>query len=116
MITNTGGRDVVISQIQVRGQTCATLYDNTPNATAVSSGDDLSFVTIANLASGSPAHYGALAAVTGTILLSSGNTVIVYIGSPDSVSLNDIGTTIGITVFTSQAMYYKEANVQASGA
>ncbi len=33
--------------------------------------------------------------------------------SPDSVGLNDIGLTVAFTVFTSQAMYYKETNVQA---
>jgi len=27
--------------------------------------------------------------------------------------MNDIGTTAAFTVFTSQAMYYKETNVQA---
>ena len=30
------------------------------------------------------------------------------------LSVNDIGTTIGITVFTSQAMYYQETNVQTT--
>ena len=34
--------------------------------------------------------------------------------SPDSITLNDIGLTVAFTVFTSQAMYYKETNVQAA--
>jgi hypothetical protein len=37
----------------------------------------------------------------------------IYINKPDSITVNDIGLTVGVTVFTSQAMYYQEANVQA---
>ncbi len=33
--------------------------------------------------------------------------------SPDSIGVTDIGTTAAFAVFTSQAMYYKETNVQA---
>jgi hypothetical protein len=39
--------------------------------------------------------------------------MLIYITSPDSITINDIGLTVAITVFTSQAMYYKETNVQA---
>jgi len=47
-------------------------------------------------------------------VLTSGSTMAVYITAPTSVSINDIGTTIGMTVFTSQAMYYTETNVQTT--
>ncbi len=36
------------------------------------------------------------------------------IDAPDSIGTNDIGLTVAFTVFTSQAMYYKETNVQAT--
>jgi uncharacterized protein YneR len=49
------------------------------------------------------------------ITVQSGYSIIVYIDSPDSISVNDIGLTVGMTVHTSQAMYYKECNVQATG-
>jgi hypothetical protein len=39
--------------------------------------------------------------------------MVVFVDSPDSITINDIGLTVGITVFTSQAMYYQEANVEA---
>ena len=39
--------------------------------------------------------------------------MIVYIAQPDHVSVSDVGVTVGVTVFTSNAQYYKEANVQA---
>lgn len=34
--------------------------------------------------------------------------------NPDSIALNDSGITVGITVFTSSAQYYKEVNVEAA--
>ena len=118
MITNTGGRDVVLSKISCRGQD-SDLATEVFYAVA-ESGDDLTVdlnytagVTIAaadvvgNFTNG-------LAAPTGTsIVLTSGSTIAVYINSPDSISVNDIGLTVALTVFTSQAMYYKETNVEA---
>jgi hypothetical protein len=101
-ITNTGGRDVVISKITVRGQECTSMFaDPAQNATA----------DIVYAAPDTPYE-----AVTGSIVLPSGSTVGVMMTSPDSIGLNDIGLTCAFTVFTSQAMYYKETNVQAAPA
>jgi heme/copper-type cytochrome/quinol oxidase subunit 2 len=102
VITNSGGRDVVINKIAVRGQAAAwaTVYadpDQDPDT-------DLAYVA-------APADPYIVA--TGSIVVPSGTTVGVYVTSPDSIGLNDIGLTAAFTVFTSQAMYYKETNVQA---
>jgi hypothetical protein len=40
--------------------------------------------------------------------------MVIYVDQPDSIALNDVGITVGITVFTSNAQYYKETNVQAA--
>jgi DNA-binding transcriptional regulator of glucitol operon len=48
------------------------------------------------------------------LTLMSGQTLIIYIVNPDSISVNDIGVTVGLTVFTSNAQYYKEANVEST--
>ena len=104
-ITNTGGRDVVINQIEVRGQpafpagTVAT-FTATP-------GTDLASKTITAIGA-------ATGKTTGPIVLASGSSINIYIGSPGSVSTADIGTSIAFTVFTSQAAYYQETNVKAS--
>ena len=115
MITNTGGRDVVIQQIQVRGQTVAwtdTFYAFATTGDTLTT--DLTYIATVSTSS----TFGGLAtaptAGTTELTLPASGTVVVYIISPDSVGLNDIGTTVGFTVFTSQAMYYKEANVQAA--
>ncbi len=113
MITNTGGRDVVINKITVRGQTCP--WDNVFYAVAGTDDDltaDLAYVT--DLAAASDFGLTATATkATGDLVLPSGGTMVVYMSSPDSVTINDIGLTVAFTVFTSQAMYYKETNVNA---
>ncbi len=104
MVTNTGGRDVVINKIAVRGQAAdwATQVFADP-----AQDPDTDIVYAA--APGAP-----YVAATGPTILASGNTVGIMITAPDSIGLNDIGLTAAFTVFTSQAMYYKETNVQAA--
>ena len=50
---------------------------------------------------------------TTDLVLKSGYTLLVYIMNPDSITINDIGLTVSITLYTAQAMYYQECNVQA---
>jgi hypothetical protein len=102
MITNNGGRDVVIDKINVRGQECTVLFADPAQDPTVD--------IVYDATPGAP--YVAVAAGE-SIVLPSGETVGVMATTPDSIGINDIGTTAAFTVFTSQAMYYKETNVQA---
>ena len=116
MITNTGGRDVVINQIQVLGQPCTSVFmlytvkaDNLNQGlayTIANAGPTLDTVHVGTFTN-------ALATAPAELVLPSGSTMIVYVISPASVSQNDIGLTVGFTAFTAQAMYYHETNVQA---
>jgi hypothetical protein len=36
-----------------------------------------------------------------------------FLASPDSISVNDVGLTVALSIFSSQAIYYKETNVEA---
>ena len=104
MITNTGGRDVVINKIAIRGQAVdwATQVFADP---AQDPDTDIAYAA-------APAD--PYVKPTGnSLVLPSGNTVGVMITDPDSIGINDVGLTVAFTVFTSQAMYYKETNVQA---
>jgi len=119
LVINTGGRDIVIDKISVRGQESAwtNVYYNKTNS-AIS--PDLPYVT--------PNPNGTLLGQTVTLgsttyditgasddlILRSGWSMIVYITNPDSISVNDIGVTVGFTIFTANAQYYKECNVGAS--
>jgi hypothetical protein len=118
MVTNTGGRDVVLSKIAARGQTVGAssifyvVADTTDDLTA-----DLNWTGAAAISAGDAAggiDSATLAALsTDTLILTSGSTMAIYINSPDSITVNDIGLTVAITVFTSQAIHYQESNVEA---
>ena len=113
MVINTGGRDVVIDKLTVRGQECAwaNVYYN---VTSESISADLSFQeTLGGEMDIGGAKYTFVAAST-DLTLESGKTLLIYIDQPDSVTVNDIGLTVAQTIFTSQAMYYKETNVESS--
>jgi len=120
MVTNTGGRDVVIGKIACRGQ--AVDVETQVWYVAAASGDtlttDLNYtagVTIsASDVFGGLAGTPAQPATGSQLVLKSGSTMAVYITAPDSINVNDVGLTVALTVFTSQAMYYKETNVEAA--
>jgi len=115
VIINTGGRDVVIDKIAVRGQECtwSTVYYNKTQDTISA---DLSYNS--TLSDGGTITIGStpytFSQASDDLILKSGWTMVVYIANPDHVSVSDIGVTIGITVFTANAQYYKECNVEAS--
>jgi len=114
MIINTGGRDVVLDKVTIRGQECA-WTDVYYNVTSSSVSDDLPFST--SLSDNGTITIGSdytFTQATTDLTLESGNTMILYINNPDSITVNDIGLTVALTVFTSQAMYYKETNVESS--
>ena len=119
MIINTGGRDFVIDKISVRGQECAwntAYYAKTTNSIS----PDLTYVTpntngtlLGKSVTLGTATYNLLPA-SNDLILKSGWSMILYITNPDSISVNDIGVTVGFTVFTANAQYYKECHVAAS--
>jgi hypothetical protein len=136
MITNTGGRDVVVDKIAVRGQTVpwTNVFVYTPNSTETVSelyyfDENYTGTTIGWIVHGtSPMNATRLAAtpVANPPILKSGNTIILYMATvgvtatpaltnipPGSITVNDVGLTVAISVFTAQATYYKETNVNA---
>jgi hypothetical protein len=143
-VINTGGRDVVITKIAVRGQDNAwnswvtgtpptdsqfLVYSitNSPIQTdmyfqptmAIPVADPATVATpvtqqflLTGGAATAPAGFAFNYATT-DLVLKSGYTLLVYIMNPDSITINDIGLTVSITLYTAQAMYYQECNVQA---
>ena len=120
MIINRGGRDVVIDKITVRGQECTwdKVYYCVTDDSIV---DDLYYisgtidtVTLDNSTT-QDVDYDLTQGTAGNdIVVPSGYTMIVYIDDPDSISVNDVGTTVSIVVYTAQAQYYEECNVEAA--
>jgi hypothetical protein len=136
MITNTGGRDVVINKIAVRGQTVpwTNVFLYTPATGETLSelyyfDQSINGTTITWTAhTGNPMNTTELATspVADSPILKSGKTIVLYmmtIGKtatptatnipPGSVTVNDVGLTIAISVFSAQATYYKETNVNS---
>jgi hypothetical protein len=118
IIINTGGRDVVLDKITVRGQECdwANVWYNITSGSITA---DPTFSPTLNatgttITVGTTAYTFTQGTQNNDITLRSGYTMIIYIDNPDSVSMNDIGTTCGMTVFSANAQYYKESNVQAT--
>ena len=105
VIINTGGRDVVLDKITIRGQEIDwtdvyyEILDTAPSG-------DLSYQNETTIGS-------SYTQATDDLLLPSGKSATIYITDPGSISLQDIGTTVSIVVFTAQAQYYKECNVEA---
>jgi hypothetical protein len=122
IVVNTGGRDVVIDKIAVRGQTAVWTTQVYYFTTATPITTDLNysqkatpFVVKYTNGTLSQVHGKSNATqTTGSITLKSGYTMVVYITSPDSISVNDIGLSVAISIFSAQATYYKETNVEAS--
>jgi hypothetical protein len=145
MITNTGGRDVVLQKVAVRGQTVpvtdlfwfpVTTMGDLPyvsqkpnpiagyavigfNATGHNETDITGTLIPDAVGTTTPLGNGYFNSTAGPIILTSGNTIAVYMAgsttfAPGSVTVNDVGLTIGISIFTAQATYYKETNVNAA--
>jgi len=106
VIVNIGGRDTLIDKIQVRGQDIPwndTLvhYNRTSTAPAA----DLEFESDFTGYDGGAAD---------DLSLKSGECLIMYIEDPGTISVEDIGTTCSITVFTASAQYKVEVNVESA--
>lgn len=125
MVVNTGGRDVVLNTIAIRGQT-SPWNDSTANnqkfvaycTTTDPITVDLGYVPNFNYTGGT--NYETLGSTqynftiaNNDLILKSGATMLFYVVNPDSISVNDVGLTVGITLHTAQAIYYRETNIQA---
>jgi hypothetical protein len=117
VIINTGGKDFVIDKIAVRGQESAwsDVYYWTTNTVTVSNDLAVNDTTLTDgcslIVQGASRTF---AQASSDLTLQSGYTMVVYIDSPDTISQSDIGVTVGMTLHTMNAQYYKECNVEAA--
>jgi hypothetical protein len=115
MIINTGGRDVVIDKISIRGQESA--WTNVCyNITTAAISADLPHNSSSTLGTGDITIGGTaytFNATTSDVILKSGYTALIYVDDPDSISINDVGLTVSIAIYTANAVHTREANVEA---
>jgi len=121
-ITNTGGKDIVVDKIAVRSGESS--WDNVYywRADEAITGDllmvDEDSLTGSSqsltYSTGKTETFTNASTTGGDILLASGGTLVIYLKTPDSITVNDIGSTVSVTVYTVQAEYMEETNVEAA--
>jgi hypothetical protein len=118
VIVNTGGKDVVIDKVTLRGQETnwTNVYYWRTNSVTISNDLEVTplqptgttfAITVQNASK-------TFDQASDDITLKSGYTMVIYMNNPGSIALNDVGIPVGITVFSANAQYYKETNVQAA--
>jgi len=105
VVVNIGGRDTLIDKIQVRGQDIAWGSSVHYNRTSTAPTADLTYL------SSFGANYTTASA---DLSLKSGQCLIIYIDDPGTISVQDIGVTCSLTVFTASAQYKVEVNVESA--
>jgi hypothetical protein len=115
-VQNLGGKDILIDKLEVRGveETWSTVYYyRVPEGTTITG--SMNVTSYARLT-------GAVVTIdtrnytqaTGDIPLGSGKELLMYIKGPDNVQLDDIGTTVSVSLETSNSKYITECNVKSA--
>jgi hypothetical protein len=113
MVQNLGGRDVLIDKITVRGveSSWSDVWYARPSSAPTG---DLSVIAESKI-TGTPTIGGeSYAAATTDLPVASSGVALFYIKNPDNIDLDDIGTTVSITIFTVNGQYIEEVNVESA--
>jgi hypothetical protein len=114
MVVNTGGRDLVIDKIAVRNDECNwtnVYYCITSNS--VSSDFQFCDTLLNNMQISMDYTNYTFRQATSDLALPSGQLMMLYFDEPPGININSVGLLSPITIFSQQATYYKETNVQA---
>jgi hypothetical protein len=113
-VQNLGGKDILIDKLEVRGVEEAwsdVYYYRIPEDTIITG--SMNVTSSARLTGASVTiHTSNYIQATDDIPLASGREILVSIKGPDSVQLDDIGTTVSISLETSNSKYITECNVK----
>jgi len=110
VIVNIGGRDALIDKIQVRGQDMNwsnvwfKRWSSAPAEPTIIGDRNFTAAGFSNASS----------TTTHPLDLKSGTYMTVYIDSPGTISVADVGVTCSMTVFTASAQYKVEVNVESA--
>lgn len=120
-LQNLGGKDILIDKVVIRGVSCAwadVAYYRVQEGVDDVTGD---FVLTYNETDGAfnATMVGIPAASWTTsgdsdIPMRSGETILFSVADPTNIGLDDIGTPISITVFTNNAQWIIETNVESA--
>ena len=115
-LQNLGGKDILVDKVSIRGveETWTNVYYK-----RIASGENFTGdMTVCNytLMTGASFDHGGetYTVASADIPLQSGGELLVYIKDPDNVQVDDIGTSISMTVYTNNAQYITEVNVESA--
>jgi len=104
VIVNIGGRDTLIDKVQVRGQNIPWGSSVHYNRTSTAPTADLTYLN----------NFTGYSTASNDLSLKSGECLVIYVEGPGTISVEDIGVTCSITVFTASAQYKVEVNVESA--
>jgi hypothetical protein len=115
-LKNLGGRDILIDKFTVRGVEepwSDVYYYRVPSGTSING--DINVTSYSNLSGASVTiDSKVFNQSTADIPLISGGELLVYLKGPDNVMMADLGKDVGITVFTNNAQYITDCNVESA--
>lgn len=111
-----GGKDLLIDKITVRTLDCQwsnVYYYRVPLNTEIS--NDMNLTSSALLTGASVTLFGKeYIQATDDLLFTSGGEVLFYVKNPEYIGIDDIGTIVNINIFTNNAEYVIEINVESA--
>ena len=111
-----GGKDLLIDKITVRTLDCQwsnVYYYRVPANTEIS--NDMNLTSSALLTGASVTLFGKeYIQATDDLLFTSGGEVLFYVKNPGYIGIDDIGTIVNINIFTNNAEYVIEINVESA--
>jgi len=114
-VQNLGGKDILFDKISIRGveeSWSDVYYFRVPSGTSIEA--DLNRTDYSNLNGTSCTIDGEIYnQSTADLPLISGGEIFVYVKGPDNVQMDDIGTTVSISISTANAQYITECNVES---
>jgi len=114
-VQHLGGKDILFDKISVRGVEepwADVYYFRVSSGTSING--DMNRTTYEDLdAAWEMIDSNNYTRASADIPLISGGEIFVYIAGPDNVQMDDIGTTVSISIFTANAQYITECNVES---
>jgi hypothetical protein len=114
-LQNLGGRDLLIDKFSVRGVDSAwpdIYYYRVPTGTIIEG--NLNITSYATLSGASVLVDGRnYTQADANIPLISSGELLIYVKGPGNIQQDDIGTTVSISVTTTNAQYINECNVES---
>ena len=114
-LQNLGGRDILIDKFTVRGVAsdwADVFVYRVPSGTSIT--DDLIVANYTALVDGVTIDSRDYNVSSSDIPLMSGGELLVYLKDPDNIQMDDIGTTVSMSIHTNNAQYITEVNVESA--